>query len=74
MASEKQLAAGQDDLLMNIAHNLSIKKQIMSLEIQTKNNKKKIKVSDLIAKFLKDKRNKHVLELLVLLIHIFLIQ
>ncbi len=26
LASEKQLAAGQDDLLMNIAHNLSIKK------------------------------------------------
>lgn len=32
----------------------------MSLEIQTKNNKKKIKVSDLIAKFLKDKKIKHV--------------
>ena len=27
LASEKQLAAGQDDLLMNIAHNLSIKKR-----------------------------------------------
>ena len=26
LAGEKQLAAGQDDLLMNIAHNLSIKK------------------------------------------------
>ena len=32
----------------------------MSLEIQSKNNKKKIKVSDLIAKFLKDKKIKHV--------------
>ncbi len=32
----------------------------MSLEIQTKYNKKKIKVSDLIAKFLKEKKIKHV--------------
>ena len=32
----------------------------MSLEIQTKNNKKKVKVSDLIAKFLKNKKIKHV--------------
>ena len=32
----------------------------MSLEIHSKNNKKKIKVSDLIAKFLKDKKIKHV--------------
>ena len=32
----------------------------MSLEIQTKYNKKKIKVSDLIARFLKEKKIKHV--------------
>ena len=32
----------------------------MSLEIQTKYNKKKIKVSDLIASFLKEKKIKHV--------------
>ena len=32
----------------------------MSLEIQSKKNKKRIKVSDLIAKFLKNKRIKHV--------------
>tara|TARA_X000000950_G_C13880106_1_gene646535 strand:+ start:503 stop:2359 length:1857 start_codon:yes stop_codon:yes gene_type:complete len=32
----------------------------MSLEIQSKDNKKKIKISDLIAKFLKDKKIKHV--------------
>ena len=27
LAGEKQLVAGQDDLLMNIAHNLSIKRK-----------------------------------------------
>ena len=32
----------------------------MSLEIQTKFNKKKVKVSDLIAEFLKEKKIKHV--------------